>query len=161
MNKKLIRLTESDLHRIVKESVNRVLFEANINELSSQLLRRASEKAFNDEKMNWNDSKIRTKRGRQWQKFGRAAYDIEAKEKESICPFIPESKLKDMPKDTYVIIEGAGRDYYGEFIYRYSGHAGTKEQCIAFVNKYYDKSADWEFLPRIVTLEDYFKIYAR
>jgi hypothetical protein len=27
MNKKLIRLTESDLHRIVKESVNRVLKE--------------------------------------------------------------------------------------------------------------------------------------
>lgn len=27
MNKKLIRLTESDLHRIVKESVNRILNE--------------------------------------------------------------------------------------------------------------------------------------
>jgi hypothetical protein len=32
MNNKLIRLTESDLHRIVKESVNRILSEA-INEL--------------------------------------------------------------------------------------------------------------------------------
>jgi hypothetical protein len=29
MNKKLIRLTESDLHRIVKETVNRVLKEGN------------------------------------------------------------------------------------------------------------------------------------
>ena len=29
MNKKLIRLTESDIHRIVKESVNRVLKEEN------------------------------------------------------------------------------------------------------------------------------------
>ena len=28
MNKKLIRLTESDIHRIVKESVNRILKEA-------------------------------------------------------------------------------------------------------------------------------------
>ena len=28
MNKKLIRLTEGDLHRIVKESINRVLKEA-------------------------------------------------------------------------------------------------------------------------------------
>ena len=28
MNKKLIRLTENDLHRIVKESVNRILMEA-------------------------------------------------------------------------------------------------------------------------------------
>ena len=31
MNKKLIRLTESDLHRIVKESVNRVIKEAKID----------------------------------------------------------------------------------------------------------------------------------
>lgn len=29
MNKKVIRLTESDLHRIVKESVNRILNETN------------------------------------------------------------------------------------------------------------------------------------
>lgn len=29
MNKKLIKLTESDLHRIVKESVNRMLRESN------------------------------------------------------------------------------------------------------------------------------------
>jgi hypothetical protein len=28
MNKKLIRLTENDLHKIVKESVNRILMEA-------------------------------------------------------------------------------------------------------------------------------------
>ena len=28
MNKKLIRLTESDLHKIVKESVNRILKES-------------------------------------------------------------------------------------------------------------------------------------
>ena len=33
MNKKLIRLTESDLHRIVKESVNKVLNEVQLNEL--------------------------------------------------------------------------------------------------------------------------------
>ena len=30
MNKKLIRLTESDLHRIVKESVNKILKESKI-----------------------------------------------------------------------------------------------------------------------------------
>ena len=34
MNKKLIRLTESDLHRIVKESVNRVLNEMNVRTLT-------------------------------------------------------------------------------------------------------------------------------
>ena len=37
MNKKLIRLTESDLHRIVKESVNRVLKEHNIGNILSRL----------------------------------------------------------------------------------------------------------------------------
>ena len=31
MNKKLIRLTESDLHRIVKESVNRVVKESRVD----------------------------------------------------------------------------------------------------------------------------------
>ena len=34
MNKKLIRLTEGDLHRIVKESVNRVLKEMNVRTLT-------------------------------------------------------------------------------------------------------------------------------
>ena len=66
-----------------------------------------------------------------------------------------------MPKDTYVIVDGSGRDFYGNFTYRYSGHAGTKEQCIAFVNKYYDKDADWEFRPNVVSLESYFQNYAQ
>lgn len=37
MNKKLIRLTESDLHRIVKESVNRVLKENVYNGLQQEV----------------------------------------------------------------------------------------------------------------------------
>lgn len=41
MDKKLIRLTEQDLHRIVKESVNRVL-----NEISANLADRAASKAY-------------------------------------------------------------------------------------------------------------------
>ena len=41
MNKKLIRLTESDLHRIVKESVNKVL-----NEVSADLADRAADKGY-------------------------------------------------------------------------------------------------------------------
>ena len=40
MNKKLIRLTESDLHRIVKEAVNSI-----INETSDKLLTTAMDKA--------------------------------------------------------------------------------------------------------------------
>ena len=35
MNKKLIRLTESDLHRIVKESVNRVIKEEHYNDAAA------------------------------------------------------------------------------------------------------------------------------
>lgn len=41
MDKKLIRLTEQDLHSIVKESVNRVL-----NEISPQLANDAASKAY-------------------------------------------------------------------------------------------------------------------
>ena len=35
MNKKLIRLTESDLHRIVKQSVNRVLKESSYDYMNT------------------------------------------------------------------------------------------------------------------------------
>lgn len=42
MNKKLIRLTESDLHRIVKESVNRVLNESYYNSSDSRFNNLAS-----------------------------------------------------------------------------------------------------------------------
>ena len=35
MNKKLIRLTEQDLHRIVKESVNRVIKEEHYNDAAA------------------------------------------------------------------------------------------------------------------------------
>ena len=44
MNKKLIRLTESDLHRIVRESVNRVLNEVQLNELDPRTYASAREK---------------------------------------------------------------------------------------------------------------------
>ena len=32
---------------------------------------------------------------------------------------------------------------------------------LAFVNKYYDKDADWEFRPNVVSLESYFQNYAQ
>ena len=45
MNKKLIRLTESDLHRIVKESVNKIILEsarkASMEEIDHQLVNKA------------------------------------------------------------------------------------------------------------------------
>ena len=71
MNRKnTIRLTESELKRIITESVKRVLREGNIiNEISSDLAFRASDKAHKDMQQNWNDSEIRTKRGRQSDRF--------------------------------------------------------------------------------------------
>jgi two-component SAPR family response regulator len=39
MNKKLIRLTESDLHNIVKESVNRVLKESSYDYMNKEYYR--------------------------------------------------------------------------------------------------------------------------
>ena len=41
MNKKLIRLTENDLHKIVKESVNRILLEQDEQEYIEQQYARA------------------------------------------------------------------------------------------------------------------------
>jgi hypothetical protein len=38
MNKRLIRLTESDLHRIVRESTNRVIKETMVNSLNDIIM---------------------------------------------------------------------------------------------------------------------------
>jgi hypothetical protein len=70
MSKRTVRLTESELKNIITESVKRILRENNtINEISSGLLARAAEKAGRDMHQNWNDSEIRTKRGKQQDKF--------------------------------------------------------------------------------------------
>ena len=49
MNKKTIRLTESDLHRIIKESVNRVLNEVSTNKRAAALVK-ANNQKFPDTK---------------------------------------------------------------------------------------------------------------
>ena len=161
MAKNTIRLNESQLKKIIAESVKKILMESNdINEISSDLLSRAASKAHKDMMQNWNDSKVRTKRKGQWEKFTHGAIDRNAEEKENVCPYVPESELENMPEDTYVVLDGEGRDAVtANFRYRYSGHAGTKEQCMAFVDKYYDKNANWEYLPHIVPLEDYLEYY--
>ena len=110
---------------------------------------------------NWNDSEIRTKRGRQSDRFSRYGLEKDHEERISVCPQVPESELKNMPKGTYVIMDGTGRDYYGNFTSRYSGYAGTEEQCQAYVDKYYDKGANWEYLPSIVPVETYLERYRR
>ena len=158
--KQTIRLNEVQLQKIVAECVKKVLLENNnINEVSRHLLSRAANKAHNDMMRNWNDGKTRIKRKRQYKKFSDAATAMLAKEMDSVCPRVPESELRNMPKDTYVVMDGRGRDFYGNFVYTYTGRAGTKEQCSAFANKYYDKNADWEFLPNVVSLEEYFRLY--
>ena len=48
--KKRIRLTENDLHRIVKQSVNRVL-----NEISIDTLQKAQDKAYDKYDSMWPD----------------------------------------------------------------------------------------------------------
>ena len=84
MNKKIVRLTESDLHRIVKESVDRVL-----NEISDDTLLRAHKKAVDDyndaiaRSPYWDDwdneypeeDKYYNKRRRQIEKFTNALRD--------------------------------------------------------------------------------------
>ena len=59
MNKKLIRLTESDLHRIVKESVNRVLNEIGDTPKGQYMLGRLQGRHMNNGK---NKSAVETSR---------------------------------------------------------------------------------------------------
>ena len=47
MNKKLIRLTEGDIHRIVKESVNNILLESNNQEIIDNVV----DMVINDDKL--------------------------------------------------------------------------------------------------------------
>lgn len=67
--KKIVRLTEGDLHKIVKESVNRVL-----NEVSIDTLQRAQDKAFDEYDSMWPDDEdydedFVNKRKRQYDAF--------------------------------------------------------------------------------------------
>ena len=158
MAKNIVRLNEAQLKKIIAESVRKILKENNsIDEISSQLLRRAADKAHKDELQNWG-TKLGKKRGEQWAKFSKAAIGRDHEEKDSVCPYVPESELENMPEDTYVVLDGDGRDAISaDFRYRYSGHAGTEEQCMAYVDKYYDKNANWEYLPDVVPLEQYLK----
>ena len=66
MNKKLIRLTEEDLHRIVKESTKKILKEGNYTE------RMSAEMLLNDifggklERFGWDDVEAYGKSGRRY-----------------------------------------------------------------------------------------------
>lgn len=144
-----IRITEQDIAKMVKKAVN---------EISKGLLDRARSAAHKDMMRNFGDSKTRQKRERQWKKFGDEYRRMDSEEKDSICPQVDERDLVNMPEDTYVIMNGDGRDAVNaNFRSSYSGRAGTKEQCEEFVNRFYDKGANWEYLPEIVPLKDYLR----
>ena len=79
MKKNRIRLTESQLHRVIKESVNKVL-----NEISIDTLERAQNKAFNDyEDTMWPDTPsydedFSNKRHRQYNAFKDRIHQIKS-----------------------------------------------------------------------------------
>ena len=78
MSKKMIRLTESDLHKLVKESVNRVL-----NEISVDTLQRASDQAFDQYDSMWlddedYDDKFAGKRRRQMNAFNDRIHQLKS-----------------------------------------------------------------------------------
>ena len=68
MNKKLIRLTESDLHRIVKESVNRILNEENFGGIPNMVGNHRTSKSFG---CNSADRRKRMMQKRIMQKYNR------------------------------------------------------------------------------------------
>ena len=129
-----------------------------INEISSNLYDRAGDKAFKDMMQNFNDYPTKSKRERQWKNFRTQARIRGDEEKNAVCPSVDERDLPNMPAGTYVVMDGDGRDAISaNFRTRYSGHAGTKEQCEEYVDRFYDKGANWEYLPEIVPLEQYLK----
>ena len=129
-----------------------------IKEISSKLYNRASDKAFNDMMQNLNDYPTMNKRERQWKNFSKQARIRGDEEKNAVCPYVDERELPNMPAGTYVVMDGDGRDAVSaNFRTRYSGHAGTEEQCEEYVDRFYDKNANWEYLPEIIPLEQYLK----
>ena len=153
-----MNLTKEDLAEMVNKSVRFIAERINLNEISKGLLDRAREAAHKDMMRNFGDSKIRQKRERQWKKFGDEYRRMNGEEKDSICPQVDEMDLVNMPEDTYVIMNGDGRDAVNaNFRSSYSGRAGTKEQCEEYVKKFYDSGANWEYLPEILPLKDFLR----
>ena len=153
-----MNLTKEDLAEMVNKSVRLIAEKINLNEISKGLLDRAREAAHKDMMRNFGDSKTRQKRERQWKKFGDEYRKMDTEEKDSICPQVDERDLVNMPEDTYVIMNGDGRDAVtANFRSSYSGRAGTKEQCEEYVKRFYDSGANWEYLPDIVPLKDYLR----
>ena len=129
-----------------------------INEISKRTLDGAMDAAHKDMMRNFGDHKIRNKRERQWKMFCDEYMKMDREEKDSVCPQVDERDLRNMPAGTYVIMNGDGRDAISaNFRNSYSGRAGTKEQCEEYVNRFYDKNANWEYLPEIVPLEQYLR----
>lgn len=85
MNKKHIRLTEEDLHRIVKESVNRVL-----NELSTPTIVNAKNAAMNAYKDEIKHGRYGDKRMRQM-----SAFNDEYNRRTNNCTQLPSDMTQD------------------------------------------------------------------
>lgn len=155
----IVKINESTLKDIITESVQKTLSCLNkksVNEVSSNLLNRAMDAAHKDMMRNFGDSKIRNKRSTQWKNFSDAASKLSQQEKDAVCPSVPETELGNMPSGTYVVMNGDGRDAVNaNFRSSYSGHAGTKEQCQEYVNRFYDMDSNWEYLPSILPVEEY------
>lgn len=151
-----MNLTKEDLAEMVNRSVRLIAERINLNEISKGLLDRAREAAYKDMMRNFGDYKTRQKRERQWNKFTDEYGRLDSEERDSICPHVDEADLVNMPEDTYVVMNGDGRDAVSaNFRTSYSGRAGTKEQCEEYVKRFYDMGANWEYLPEIVPLEEY------
>ena len=136
-------------------------FDQFINETSTDFLRRAARKAYSERKTA-DSSILRKKRNSQYYNFKNEIKKREAAERNAVCPKVYISDLKKLPKnDTYLIMNCEGKDMAGNFIYDYSGRAGTKEQCREFIDKFYEKNEDWDFFPTIISLEQFLEKYSK
>lgn len=159
-----VRLNESQMRKVVREAIEQILSESvlkehgNINEISNYLLGQAASKAYKDMHTNFNDTKLVRKRQKQANNFYSELHRRDNEERESICPSVPEEELQNLPAGYFVVLDGVGRNpVSADFMERYSGHAGTEEQCNNYIKKFYDRNANWEYLPSILPVEKYLK----
>ena len=134
MNKKLIRLTESDLHKVIKESVNKVLTELDWKTKMNYVMGRQKQ---GDEAYRQGDENGARK---YWDKAGDGIYDVrdEFEKKYNGRPF---RNMKDDKFRTGDINKNTGDIYtsfnHGKCFNNYTSKNGNAPDVYGYDNDYY------------------------
>ena len=122
MNRKRIRLTESALHRIIKESVKRILSENSFDEYDWDLYNRYPEVKDEDNEDSWNEKAYKDNRARRFTDPN-DSYDID--------DYTEDNDYEGSYDDGVSSFGGIGRDvndeYFNDSDYRFT-HNGWDDE---------------------------------